>query len=189
MEKGIRTDQIADATRRLPARGIDVGFFLQFGYPGETIDDIQRTRQMVHTCQPDDIGISVAYPLPGTTFYERVKAQLGTKRNWVDSNDLAPMYASTYPPEFYRALHTLVHREFRVRRAATRAAAVLRSPYTLNARVVHDIAAGLWHRVRLGAARSRVDRLAIPAGRTSSAPTLVPVLTRKAAALPSEPLR
>lgn len=189
MEKGIRTDQIAEATRRLHARGIEVGFFLQFGYPGETIDDIQRTRQMVHTCQPDDIGISVAYPLPGTTFYERVKAQLGSKRNWTDSNDLAPMYASTYPPEFYRALHTLMHREFRVRRAVTRAAGVARAPLTLSARAIREIAAGLWHRVRLGAARRRVDRLAVPAGRAASAPALVPVLTRKAAALPSEPLR
>jgi anaerobic magnesium-protoporphyrin IX monomethyl ester cyclase len=66
MEKGIRVEQIAEATRRLRAAGIEVAFFLQFGYPGETLIDIQRTLQMVRRCAPDDIGVSVSYPLPGT---------------------------------------------------------------------------------------------------------------------------
>ena len=90
-------------------RGSRSGFFLQFGYPGETLEDIELTLQMVRDCRPDDIGVSVSYPLPGTPFYERVKAQLGEKQNWVDSNDLAMMYRATYAPEFYRALHALVH--------------------------------------------------------------------------------
>ena len=68
---------------------------------------------MVRDCAPDDIGVSVSYPLPGTTFYQRVQAQLGQKQNWVDSNDLAMMYHATYVPDFYRALHALVHAEFR----------------------------------------------------------------------------
>ncbi len=117
MEKGTRVEQIAEAPRRLHEAGIEVGFFLQFGYPGETREDIELTLQMVRDCRPDDIGVSVSYPLPGTPFYERVKAQLGEKQNWVDSNDLAMMYRATYAPEFYRALHALVHAEFRAREA------------------------------------------------------------------------
>ena len=31
---------------------------------------------MVRDCQPDDIGMSVSYPLPGTKFHERVKSEL-----------------------------------------------------------------------------------------------------------------
>lgn len=188
MEKGIRTDEIADATRRLRAQGIEVGFFLQFGYPGETIDDIQRTLQMVHTCAPDDIGVSVSYPLPGTTFFERVKAQLGAKRNWVDSNDLAPMYASTYPPAFYRALHTLVHREFRARRAWMLLRDVVDSPRRLSWRVVREIGSGAMQRLRLGGLRRRLDALAVTTAPPSPTPVLVPVLNRKAAAMPTEQL-
>src|SRR5205823_3066720 len=56
MEKGIRVDQIADAARRLHDAGIGVGFFLQFGYPGETRADIEQTLQMVRDCRPDVIG-------------------------------------------------------------------------------------------------------------------------------------
>jgi anaerobic magnesium-protoporphyrin IX monomethyl ester cyclase len=117
MEKGIRVEQIREAAARLRRAGIEVGFFLQFGYPGETRDDIEQTLRLVRECRPDDIGISVSYPMPGTTFYDRVEAELGAKRNWVDSNDLAMMYAGPFPTPFYRALHGRVHAEFRLRKA------------------------------------------------------------------------
>jgi len=66
MEKGTKVEQIYEASRRLHDVGIEVGFFLEFGYPGETRDDIEQTLQMVRDCRPDDIGMSVSYPLPGT---------------------------------------------------------------------------------------------------------------------------
>jgi len=90
---------------------------LQFGYPGETWDDVQKTLKMVRECAPDDIGISVSYPLPGTKFFERVKLELGDKQNWVDSEDLAMLYRGPFPTEFYRVLHGRVHHEFRARKA------------------------------------------------------------------------
>jgi anaerobic magnesium-protoporphyrin IX monomethyl ester cyclase len=117
MDKGDRVDDIYQAARRLKALGIEVGFFLQFGYPGESWDDIQSTLKMVRECAPDDIGISVSYPLPGTKFFERVKLELGDRKNWVDSNDLAMLYRGPFPTEFYRILHSRVHHEFRLRRA------------------------------------------------------------------------
>ena len=117
MEKGDTAADIYNAARQLRRAGIEVGFFLQFGYPGETWDDIQLTLKMVRECAPDDLGISVSYPLPGTKFFERVKMELGEKQNWIDSNDLAMLYRGPYPTEFYRVLHGRVHSEFRARRA------------------------------------------------------------------------
>jgi anaerobic magnesium-protoporphyrin IX monomethyl ester cyclase len=117
MEKGTRVEQIYSAADRLHRAGIEVGFFLQFGYPGEDRVDIEKTLQMVRDCAPDDIGISVSYPLPGTKFFEGVKAELGEKQNWIDSDDLAMMYRGAFSSAFYRQLHTLVHREFRARNA------------------------------------------------------------------------
>ena len=92
MEKGTRVEQIYEAARKLRAAGIEVGFFLQFGYPGETREDIERTLQMVRDCRPDDIGMSVSYPLPGTRFFAAVQHELGAKQNWQDSEDLAMLY-------------------------------------------------------------------------------------------------
>jgi len=120
MDKGDTVQDIAKAARLLKGSGIEVGFYLQFGYPGETWTDIQLTLKMVRACQPDDIGISVSYPLPGTKFFERVKLELNEKQNWIDSADLAMLYRGPYPQEFYRILHGRVHHEFRLRRSLSR---------------------------------------------------------------------
>jgi radical SAM superfamily enzyme YgiQ (UPF0313 family) len=111
MEKGTRVDQIERARASLKAKGIRACYFLQFGYPGETWTDIQKTIQLVRETRPDDIGVSVSYPLPGTQFYERVREQLGGKTNWEDSEDLSMMFKGTYRSEFYRALHDALHAE------------------------------------------------------------------------------
>jgi radical SAM superfamily enzyme YgiQ (UPF0313 family)/glycosyltransferase involved in cell wall biosynthesis len=185
MEKGTRVGQIAATTRVLRARGIEVGFFLQFGYPGETRDDIERTLQMVRDCAPDDIGVSVSYPLPGTPFYERVKSQLGAKRNWVDSDDLTTMYRATYVPAFYQTLHRVVHGEFRARRATRTLRRIAAQPWTIRWRDLRQAARGLVHAVEVPWLRRRLDRLAsLP----SSSPTILPmqVLKPEAAAIPAE---
>jgi anaerobic magnesium-protoporphyrin IX monomethyl ester cyclase len=116
MEKGTELPEIVAARARLRTAGIKACFFIQFGYPGETFDDIMATVQMVRDTLPDDIGISVSYPLPGTRFHEMVKQQLGEKTNWVDSEDLAMMFEGTYASPFYRQLHRLLHQELLLRR-------------------------------------------------------------------------
>ncbi len=91
--------------------GIRACYFLQFGYPGETWSELQQTVVLVRETRPDDIGISFSYPLPGTVFYERVKAQLGQKRNWTDSDDLCIMFRAAYNTDFYRAVREALHAE------------------------------------------------------------------------------
>ncbi len=109
MEKGTRVDQISMARENLRHEGIRACYFLQFGYTGENWQDIQNTIKLVRDTRPDDIGVSVSYPLPGTKFYERVRAQLGEKTNWSDSEDMAMMFQGAYTNEFYRALHDALH--------------------------------------------------------------------------------
>lgn len=116
MDKGTRVEQIVDATRRLQAAGIRACWFLQFGYPGETWEDIQATVSLVREVLPDDVGVSVSYPLPGTRFFDMVQAELGEKTHWRDSNDLAMMFQGTYQTPFYRKLRLAVHRDLDVRR-------------------------------------------------------------------------
>jgi radical SAM superfamily enzyme YgiQ (UPF0313 family) len=148
MDKGTRLEQIHDATRSLKGAGIRVGFFLQFGYPGETREDIEKTIQLVRDCEPDDIGISVSYPMPGTKFYDAVHDQLGEKQNWQDSNDLAMLYQGPFSTEFYRKLHSLVHKEFRARKARKS----LKSP--------REVARFGYNLLTLPIARMQLNRLA-----------------------------
>jgi len=186
MEKGTRVDQIERAAERLHAAGIEVCFFLQFGYPGETLSDIDLTVDMVRRCQPDDIGISVSYPLPGTPFFDRVRAQLGEKQNWVDSSDLAMMYRAAYSPDFYRALHASVHARFRLQRGAAALRTMVRTPWRWFG---HDRAAlisAVMPLIKLPWLAARVRRLAQTGALSEPTPAIVPLLTRNAAALPSE---
>ncbi len=117
MDKGTTIEQIREATSLLKKFGIKACFFLQFGYSGENMSDIKRTIDLVEELSPDDIGISVSYPLPGTKFYERVKNELVNKQNWTDSDDLDMMFNSTYSSDFYRLLQRYVHYTFRTNKA------------------------------------------------------------------------
>lgn len=120
MDKGISVADIPVARERLQAAGIRTCFFIQFGYPGETLDDIMATINLVRETLPDEIGISVSNPLPGTRFHDMVRLELGVKDHWDHSSDLAMMFRGTYRSEFYRALHDLLHRDLDVRRAGGR---------------------------------------------------------------------
>jgi anaerobic magnesium-protoporphyrin IX monomethyl ester cyclase len=109
MNKGTTVSEIITARERLKAAGIRVGFFIQLGYLDEQMEDILATRDLLAAAQPDDIGVSVSYPLPGTKFYELVKAQLRAKTHWQESNDLDMMFQGTYTSDFYRSVRNLLH--------------------------------------------------------------------------------
>ncbi|WP_411767169.1 B12-binding domain-containing radical SAM protein [Winogradskyella sp. A3E31] len=113
MDKGTTVEQIYEATRLLKEKNISVAFFIQFGYLGETKEDIEMTIAMIKELVPDNIGVSVSYPLPGTKFYDKVKDDLKLKANWTDSDDLDMMFSGTYSSEYYRKLQRYVHKEFR----------------------------------------------------------------------------
>jgi anaerobic magnesium-protoporphyrin IX monomethyl ester cyclase len=109
MNKGTKVAEIVTARARLKSVGIHVGFFIQLGYLDEQLADILATRELLDTAMPDDVGVSVSYPLPGTKFYELVKTQLRDKTHWQESDDLEMMLHGTYTSEFYRAIRDLLH--------------------------------------------------------------------------------
>ncbi|MBE1161888.1 B12-binding domain-containing radical SAM protein [Dyella acidiphila] len=117
MTKGTTVPELIAARERLGALGVQVGFFIQLGYLGEQLADLLATRELVARAAPDDIGVSVSYPLPGTKFYEQVKAQLGKKTHWDDSDDLSMMFRGAYDSEFYRSVRDLLHAQVTLQQA------------------------------------------------------------------------
>ena len=108
MNKGTKVPDLIAARKRMGEHGIRVGFFIQLGYLGEQLDDLLATRELITQAVPDDIGVSVSYPLPGTKFYEQVKAQLGAKTHcgqWRSGHDVRGAYDS----DFYRSVRDLLH--------------------------------------------------------------------------------
>jgi len=132
MDKGTQVEQIYTATKLLKEKKIKVAFFIQFGYLDETKEDIEKTVRMIKELLPDNLGISVSYPLPGTKFYEKVKDDLQLKANWTDSDDLAMMFQGTFNSAYYKKLHRYVHKEYRKSQAVANFKSFFKNPFSLS---------------------------------------------------------
>lgn len=145
MDKGTTIEQIRESTRLLKKTGIKPSFFIQFGYPGETRQDIEKTIQMINELLPYEIGISVSYPLPGTLFFENVKNQLKEKTNWTDSDELALMFRNTYQPAFYKQLHRYVHKTYKKHIAFENMRALITQPLNISYSKIKKALSGLYY--------------------------------------------
>jgi radical SAM superfamily enzyme YgiQ (UPF0313 family) len=145
MDKGTTVKQIYEASRLLKKNNIHPSFFIQFGYPGETKEDIRFTIKMINELLPYEIGISVSYPLPGTVFFENVKSQLQQKTNWTDSDELALMFRNTYQPAFYKQLHRYVHKTYRQHIAYENIRQLLFHPFKSDLRTLKKALSGLYY--------------------------------------------
>jgi anaerobic magnesium-protoporphyrin IX monomethyl ester cyclase len=113
MEKGIRVEDVRQARENLRRQGIRACFFLQLGYLGEEWEDLEHTIRLVRETRPDDVGISVSYPLPNTRFHHIVQEQLSSKTNWKESGDLDMIFHGAFRSDFYRAVADAIHAEVR----------------------------------------------------------------------------
>lgn len=139
MDKGTTVSQIYEATHLLQAKKVQVAFFLQFGYLGETQEDIAKTIAMVKELVPDNIGVSVSYPLPGTPFYEKVKTDLQFKANWKDSDDLEMLFQGTFKTNYYRKLQRYVHKEYRTSVGLSNLKKLIKNPFDVTSEKILTI--------------------------------------------------
>jgi len=159
MDKGTKVEQIYEATRLLKKNNIHPSFFIQFGYPDETKEDILKTIRMINELLPYEIGISVSYPLPGTLFYDKVKTQLREKSNWTDSDDLALMFRNTYKPGFYKQLHRYTHKTYRQHIALETIKNILIKPASLNFYKLKKALSFLYYTPAVWFARHKLNEL------------------------------
>jgi anaerobic magnesium-protoporphyrin IX monomethyl ester cyclase len=160
MDKGITVEQIQNSSILIRKYGMKPSFFIQFGYPGETKEDIEKTVRMITRLLPHEIGISVSYPLPGTLFHEKVKADLVNKTNWTDSDELAMMFRNTYEPAFYKQLHRYVHHEFRKHQGKSMWKKAIQKPFALTAKEWKKALAGSWYAWRSFIGRIKLNQYA-----------------------------
>ncbi len=168
MTKGTQVAELIEARWRLARHGIRVGFFIQLGYLGEQLVDLQATRRLIEQAAPDDIGVSVSYPLPGTKFYEQVKAQLGAKTHWQDSDDLTVMFHSAYDSDFYRTVRDLLHEQILLQQAGEAVQPADRAAH--NARWDELIAREREHRTRRASSAHTTSHLLAGPSRHAATP-------------------
>jgi anaerobic magnesium-protoporphyrin IX monomethyl ester cyclase len=73
MQKGIKPEQAQEAVEACVRAGIKAAGFFMVGYLGETPESLMRTIRFSSHLPLDYVSYTIAYPLPGTKFYSRVK--------------------------------------------------------------------------------------------------------------------
>ncbi len=111
MERGVQVEQVQRAVELCRERGIQSGMFLMWGYEGEELPDIEATIEHVKCSNPDIFFTTVAYPIKGTSYYDRIANQLIQLRPWAESSDRDLMIKGRHSRRFYEHADRLLHDE------------------------------------------------------------------------------
>jgi radical SAM superfamily enzyme YgiQ (UPF0313 family) len=116
MERGVTVEQVQRGVEMARARGIASGMFLMWGYEGEELQDIEATIEHVKRSDPDVFFTTVAYPIKGTPYYERVASQLLQIKPWAESSDREIVVSGRHSKRFYDFADRLLHDEVELAR-------------------------------------------------------------------------
>lgn len=122
MQRRTSVDDVREKTGMLQQRGIEVGQFIMFGYEGETEEDLRDTIRHLQRSAPDLFLTTVAHPIKGTVYYDRVEERLQSDHSWTRRTDRDLQIAGRPSPRYYRWVTRWVvnsvnlHRELRGRR-------------------------------------------------------------------------
>ncbi len=116
MERGVKVDQVLWATKAAKRHGIEVGMFLMWGYPGEEIEDIEATVDLVRRCQPDIHLTTIAYPIKNTGFFRNAGDDVVSDKPWQDATDRDYRIKGRHSRAYYKHADSWLNNEV----AATR---------------------------------------------------------------------
>jgi len=116
MERGVRVEQVQAAVALAKSRGIKAGMFLMWGYEGEELDDIEATVEHVKGADPDVFFTTVAYPIKGTPYYERVASRLVNPKSWAEGSDRDCRIRGRHSRRFYQFADQLLRSEVELNR-------------------------------------------------------------------------
>jgi len=117
MNKGAKVQQIYRAAELCHRLGISTYFFMMVGYLTEEMDDLKLSAKMLRDTLPDEFSTTIAYPLPGTTFYEQVRDRLMFESDWMLDWDYTAenkllFDRGKYNTSFYRWVGKWLHKEW-----------------------------------------------------------------------------
>jgi len=118
MSKGTTVEQIYRAAEICRKLGIETYFYMMVGYPGEEWHDLRRSVRLLRETRPDAFSTTIAYPLPGTAFYEAVRHRLPEEEqvtlDWDYTAENKLLFPSgRYSTFFYRRVIRWFHSEWR----------------------------------------------------------------------------
>ena len=75
MKKDLNPDIVPGVVEDIKASGLKVQAFFLLGYPGESIDDIKKTSELIKKCRFNFVFFNQFQPLPGTPVYKELVAK------------------------------------------------------------------------------------------------------------------
>ena len=118
MNKGTTVEQIDQAAELCRRLGIETYFYMMVGYPGETWLDLKRSVALLRRTRPDEFSTTIAYPLPGTPFYDEVRHRLSFAGqhtvDWTHTAENRVLFErGRFSTLFYRRVIRWFHSEWR----------------------------------------------------------------------------
>ncbi len=98
MNKGTTLQQVKHAAKLLRKAGIHWTAYFLIGTPGETVQDIYKTRDLMYEIKPDFASLGVYEPFPGPAMFHD-----GVGRGLVKPDMTLKDFYTTLPNHYYRA--------------------------------------------------------------------------------------
>jgi anaerobic magnesium-protoporphyrin IX monomethyl ester cyclase len=95
LEDGIR------AVNVFHEAGVETAAFFIVGYPGETVESIEKTFALSLSLPLNEISFNVPFPLPGSRLFERV-SELDISKDWDKENEVTFVYHSEFDEAWLR---------------------------------------------------------------------------------------
>ena len=100
MDRRVDVNQVSSMIEMTRRAGIEAGTFIMLGYPGESEEDILATLNHLKRANPDQLTITIAYPINGTGLYEQIANEI-EPLDWNKTTDREIDFKRTYPRKYY----------------------------------------------------------------------------------------
>lgn len=101
MQRGVKVEQVQAMTHVLKRRGIQTGMFIMLGYEGEEVEDLAATVDHLKQSAPDTFLTTVAYPIKGTLYYQKVENRVLARADWDQRSDRQLTVKGRHSKRFY----------------------------------------------------------------------------------------
>ncbi len=101
MDRRTNAARVRELVRALQGHGIEAGLFIMLGYEGEEIPDIEASVEHLKSSMPDVFLTTLAYPIKGTPYYERVADRVVPLKPWEEGSDRDNTVAGRRSRRFY----------------------------------------------------------------------------------------
>ncbi|MCX5855317.1 MAG: radical SAM protein [Deltaproteobacteria bacterium] len=92
MQKGEDLSRMEDAVRWSREAGLKTKGFFMVGFPGETLESLRLTKELVLKLPLDDISVMQLTPFPGTALYENASEYGAFEKDWRKMNTLSTVF-------------------------------------------------------------------------------------------------